>query len=174
MAKPTYAKLKLSSIIEPKVLEWNDQVIEVKQYVSIQDKLKMISEILGLAADDNRFYNIGKISVFRALKMLEYYTNLSITEKQKEDPIKLYDEITVSNFFNQVESLIPETELKAIEDILYDTVEQIYKYQNSAAGIMETISQDYSNLDLDAVKISQKLSDPEQLKLLKDVVTKLG
>ena len=174
MAKPTYAKLKLTSTIAPKELAWGDQTIEVKQYISIQDKLQMITEILGLAADDNRFYNVGRLKVFKTLKMLEYYTNLSITDKQKEDPVKMYDELTVSDFYDKVESLIPDVELNEINDILYDTVEQVYKYQNSAYGIMESISQDYSNLNLDATQISEKLSNKENVEFLNEVLTKMS
>ena len=174
MAKPTYAKLKLSSNINPKELEWGEQKIEVKQYLSIQDKLKMITEILGLTADDNRFYNVGRLKVFKALKMLEYYTNLSITDKQKEDPIKLYDELMVSDFFDAVENLIPDMELKEINDILYDTIDQVYKYQNSAYGIMEAVSQDYSNLDFDIEKLKNNLENKEGVEFLNQVLTKMG
>ena len=173
-AKPTYAKLKLTSTIAPKVLEWGDQKIEVKQYISIQDKLQMITEILGLSADDNRFYNVGRLKVFKELKMLEYYTNLSITDKQKEDPVKMYDELTVSGFYYAVYNLIPPSETEEVSYILADTVEQVYKYQNSAYGIMEAISQDYSNLNLDATKISEKLSNKENVEFLNEVLTKMG
>ena len=41
-------------------------------------------------------------------------------------------------------------------------------------GIMEQISADYSNLSLDATAIQQKLADPQNLELLKGVMTKLG
>ena len=174
MAKPTYAKLKLTSTIAPKVLEWGDQKIEVKQYISIQDKLQMITEILGLSADDNRFYNVGRLKVFKELKMLEYYTNLSITDKQKEDPVKMYDELTVSGFYYAVYNLIPASETEEVSYILADTVEQVYKYQNSAYGIMDAISQDYSNLNLDASKISEKLSNKENVEFLNEVLTKMG
>ena len=174
MGRPTYAKLKLTSNISPKELEWGEQKIEVKQYLSIQDKLKMITEILSLAADENRFYNVGKINVFKTIKIIEYYTNLSITDKQKEDFVKMYDELMVSDFFNAIETLIPDIELNEINDILYDTVEQIYKYQNSAYAIVESISQDYTNLDLDISNLTSKLENKEGLDFLNQVLTKMG
>jgi len=174
MAKPTYAKLKLTSTIAPKVLEWGDQKIEVKQYISIQDKLQMITEILGLSADDNRFYNVGRLKVFKELKMLEYYTNLSITDKQKEDPVKMYDELTVSGFYYAVYNLIPASETEEVSYILADTVEQIYKYQNSAYGIMESMTKDYDNLSFSAEQIAEKLSNKENVELLNNVLTKMS
>ena len=33
---------------------------------------------------------------------------------------------------------------------------------------------DYSNLDFDATQIQKKMADPENLKLVRDVLTKLG
>ena len=50
----------------------------------------------------------------------------------------------------------------------------IYTYRNSVLGILESISQDYSALNLDATEIQQKLADPDNMALLKQVLTKLG
>lgn len=174
MAKPTYAKLKLTSSISPKELEWNDQKIEIKQYIPIQDKLELVTEILNLTADDNRFYNVGKLRVFKILKILEYYTNLSITDKQKDDPTKMYDELMVSKFYNEVESLIPDNELEELNKILSDTIKQVYKYQNSAYGIMESISGDYSNLNFDIENLRKNISNKENVEFLNQVLTKMG
>ena len=116
MAKPTYTELKLSSDITPKELEWGDQKIEVKQYLSMQDKLTFIGDVLNSAADNNRFYAQGKVDMFFALKVIESYTNLLITDEQKANPIKLYDEIKASGFYDNVINLIPAEEI----DYLYD------------------------------------------------------
>ena len=50
----------------------------------------------------------------------------------------------------------------------------IYDQKNSAVGIVETIVNDYSAAEMDASAIQAKLSDPENLGLLKDILTKLG
>ena len=41
-------------------------------------------------------------------------------------------------------------------------------------GILENISTDYSNLNLDASAIQQKLADPENMELLRSILSKLG
>ena len=41
-------------------------------------------------------------------------------------------------------------------------------------GILENISADYSNLNLDATEIQSKLADPNNMALLRDVLSKLG
>ena len=54
------------------------------------------------------------------------------------------------------------------------SIDAIYAYQNSVMGILDTISTDYSNLNLDATEIQKKLADPENLDLLRSVMSKLG
>jgi hypothetical protein len=41
-------------------------------------------------------------------------------------------------------------------------------------GILDTVSEDYKNLEFDASKIQEHLADPENLTLLKSIMTKLG
>ena len=60
-----------------------------------------------------------------------------------------------------------------IEDIT-STIDAYYKYKNSALGILEAATTDYKNLDLEASDIQKKIADPDNLTLLKDVITKLG
>ena len=174
MAKPTYAKLKLTSEIAPKELTWGDQVIEVKQYLPIQDKLAFIGDVLNAAADENRFYAIGKVDMFFALKALEVYTNLSITDKQKENPAKMFDEIKASGFYDKVVALIPTEEIEYLYNIVIDTVEQVYKYQNSAYGIMDAMNTDYDKLNFDIEKLTKDIGNRENAQFLDQVLSKLG
>ena len=53
-------------------------------------------------------------------------------------------------------------------------IESYYKYFNSIFGILESINKDYQNLNLEATEIQKALSDPENMGLLRDILTKLG
>ena len=174
MAKISLTKLKLTPKELIKTFIWNEQEIEVKQYISIQDKLNMISEVLNLAADDNKFYNPGKLDMFFALKTIDYYTNLSITDKQKENFIKLYDNFISSGFYTEVFKTIPEDEIGYVYAIMKETADEIYKYQNSAYGILDAMNSDYDNLNFDIQKIMGNIQNKEGIKFLDDVMTKLG
>lgn len=174
MAKPTLNKLKLTQKNPVKIITFNEQEIEIKQYISIQDKLTMISEVLAAAADDNKFYNPGKLDMFFALKVIDYYTNLSITEKQRENFIKLYDDFMSSGFYTEVFHAIPEDEVGYVYTLMKESVDQIYKYQNSAYGILDAVNTDYNNLDLDIQKLAKNLNQKEGLELIDQVVSKLG
>lgn len=174
MAKVSFNKLGLTKNQDVKILKFNEMNIEVKQYLPINDKLKLIGDVINLSADENNFSNPVKIDMFTVIEIVEYYTNINFTEKQREDYAKLYDLIFGSGLWKQIESIIPECELVKVIDGVNRTVKCIYSYRNSVLGILDTISSDYTNLDLDASSIQQKLADPENMDLLKQVLDKLG
>ena len=172
--KPTFAKLGLKLENNIKTIVMNDQEIEVKQYLPINDKLDLIATVINLAADDNNFMNPVKMLVFMKLEIIFRYTNISFTEKQKEDLVKLYDILESNNIFNIIIEAIPKVEYKSIIDGVQECADAIYTYRNSAVGIIDSINQDYSMLDLDATALQKKIGDPENLKLLRSVLTQLG
>ena len=174
MAKVSFTKLGLKKNEEVGILHINEQDVEVKQYLPINEKLELISSVINSAADENNFSNPVKENVFLTLEILYHYTNINFTDKQKEDPVKLYDLVVSSGLVNKVTDLIPEEELDEIINGVAQSVKAIYTYRNSALGILESISQDYSALNLDATEIQQKLADPDNMALLKQVFTKLG
>lgn len=174
MAKVSLTKLGLKVNQDVKNIEFNEQTIEVKQYLPINEKLELISSVINSAADENNFSNPVKENVFLTLEILYHYTNINFTEKQKEDPVKLYDLVVSSGLVNKVTDLIPEEELNEVINGVAQSVKAIYAYRNSVLGILESISQNYSALNLDATEIQQKLADPDNMALLKQVLTKLG
>ena len=174
MAKVSFTKLGLKKNEEVGILHINEQDIEVKQYLPINEKLELISSVINSAADENNFSNPVKENVFLTLEILYHYTNINFTDKQKEDPVKLYDLVVSSGLVNKVTDLIPEEELDEVINGVAQSVKAIYAYRNSVLGILESISQDYSALNLDATEIQQKLADPDNMAFLKQVLTKLG
>lgn len=174
MAKVSFTKLGLKKNEEVGILHINEQDIEVKQYLPINEKLELISSVINSAADENNFSNPVKENVFLTLEILYHYTNINFTDKQKEDPVKLYDLVVSSGLVNKVTDLIPEEELDEVINGVAQSVKAIYTYKNSILGILESISQDYSSLNLDATEIQQKLADPDNMALLKQILTKLG
>ena len=174
MAKLAFTKLGLKVNDEIKTVEFNEQTVEVKQYLSVNEKLEVIAEVLNNSADDNNFANPVKVDVYTAIAVLETYTNISFTEKQKENVTKLYDIVVSTGFYNRVIEAIPHEEINFLTVAINDTIDAFYRYRNSVVGILENISTDYSNLNLDASVIQQKLADPENMELLRSILSKLG
>ena len=175
MAKVPFTKLGLTKNQEIKILNWNEQNIEIKQYLPINDKLNLVANVINNAHDsNNNFSNPVQVSVYTSLEILYAYTNINFTDKQKEDVAKLYDLVKSNGLLKTVIENIPTEEYEEIINGINDSINAIYSYQNSILGILDTLKTDYSNLDLDATAIQEKLADPENMQLLKDILTKLG
>lgn len=174
MAKIGFTKLSLKRKNEVKTITINNNQIEIKQYLPVNEKLDLIARVINGAHDQNNFPNPIKIEVIGTLEMIMAYTNISFTEKQKEDIPKLYDLLEENGVIKDIISQIPEDEYNFIIDGINKTVDAVYAYNNSILGILESVSQDYSNLDFDIQKLQNDIANPENLKLVKEVLTKLG
>ena len=177
MAKISYTKLGINKeeLNKVQTVEYNGQTIEVKQYLPVIEKSELITRVLNNSVDENNgYYNLLKMDMYLALEIVYAYSNISFTEKQKEDPMKLYDMLNASRVLNLIIGLIPEGEFYYLNKTVHEMANNIVAYRNSAMGIMERVTTDYSNLDLDASAIQKELADPNNMTLLKDILTKLG
>ena len=177
MAKISYTKLGINKeeLNKVQTVEYNGQTIEVKQYLPVIEKSELITRVLNNSVDENNgYYNLLKMDMYLALEIVYAYSNISFTEKQKEDPMKLYDMLNASRVLNLIIGLVPEGEFYYLNKTVHEMANNIVAYRNSAMGIMERITTDYSNLDLYASAIQKELADPNNMTLLKDILTKLG
>ena len=179
MAKVPFSKLdvKLNSrdlVVNHENSKGEAIQFEVKSYLPVKEKMDLVSNIINQSTDDNGFYNPMRVKLYTTLEVVYAYTNLTFTSKQKEDPFKLYDLLVSSGLYDTITSHICHEDLEELEGSIWETIKSIYSYRNSVMGILENISADYSNLNLDATEIQSKLADPNNMALLKDVLTKLG
>lgn len=170
MAKLAYSKLKLPTAPVPFKREWEGQEIEVREYLPIEEKLDLVQDIVNASVDNNGYYNPMKINMYLTVKVFFAMTNISITEKQMENIFKVYDSLMISEIYQ----IVPTEVYREIHSYVSEVIRSVYEYKNSAYGILDGISADYNNLNLDASKIQEELADPENLALLKGVLTKLG
>ena len=175
MAKISFSKLgvKVDSTVETFV--FNDQEIEVKMYLPMEEKLALVSNVLNECVEDAKFYNPGKIEVYLGLNIMYFYTNISFTDKQKENPLKLYDLVYSSGLLPKIRNeIIPFHELNIIDYTLDKTINAIYQYNNSALGLMDSFINNYDELKFDIDSLREGLADPENIGLLRAIMDKLG
>ena len=150
------------------------KILNLSSNSSFVGATKLISNVINFAHDENNYSNPVKVDVYTALEIMYAYTNINFTDKQKEDVTKLYDLIVSSGLYTKVLEAIPDNEYCNLLNAIKKSIDAIYAYQNSVMGILDTISTDYSNLDLDASEIQKKIGDPENMELLRSVLAKLG
>lgn len=123
---------------------------------------------------NNEFLNEFAFHMYMDLAIVFNYTNLSFTDKQKEDLYKLYDLLVGSGFIKELKKQVDCNQTDDLEVYTYETLNEYYKYHNSIYGIMDAMNQNYSNLSLDINELQDKISNPESLSLVKDILTKMG
>ena len=172
MARIPFTKLKCKINTNEIPVQIGEETIAVKQYLPIQEKLELIGKVIMQAHEqDENYSNPVKAGVYRDLEVIFAYTNISFTDKQKEDLPKLYDMLYSSGVITEVLKNIPEDEYMEIVFGVRDSIEAIYKYQNSVLGILDTIKTDYSNMKLDIDSLKKDITDPETLEFLKELLT---
>ena len=141
MAKVSFSSLKLQNKNDVQMVEFNNQKIEVKQYISVEEKHDLINIVLQKSFEEN-IYNLVKIDLYFHLYLVYLYTNINFTDKQREDEIKLYDLLASSGLLDSILSVIPEEEYEALYYYLEETKEEIAKFNTSALGMLSSLMAD--------------------------------
>ena len=161
--------------VDPVVVKINDIEVEVKDYLPVNEKLNLISRVLQqVAQNEYPFANPVQMDVYSALEIIYAYSNIEFSDEDKENPAELYVTLETQGIINTIIAKIPEVEYKFLMEGITASIDAFYNYRNSVRGLLEDITTDYSNLNLDAEGIKDKIADPKNLTLLKDVMTKLG
>lgn len=171
MAKVNLTKLNKIKSLDPIDIKIGEETISVVQYLPLEKKLALIQSIIEQAGNNEEgFYNIVKLTVFYAIEMLRAYTNISFTEKQLEEPQKLYDIIVLNNIWETVKDSIPEKERDYIWDNTCALAREITNYNHSALGILKMVRADYGETDFNIASIMENIKDPETLGLMKEIL----
>lgn len=141
MANVSFNNLKLSTNKEVKIAEFNNTKIEVLQYLPVEDKNDLIQITMQKSFMDGYFNEILLDAYFH-LNIIYLYTNLNITEKQREDELKLYDKIYSSGLLETILGQLPEDEYKYLFNMLQEQTKDFLTYKNSAAAVVQSFIQD--------------------------------
>ena len=171
MVKVSLTKLNKIKSLDPIDIKIGEETISVVQYLPLEKKLTIMQNIIEQAGNNEEgFYNIVKLTVFYTIEMLRAYTNISFTEKQLEEPQKLYDIIVLNNIWETVKDSIPEKERDYIWDNTCALAREITDYNHSALGILKMVRADYGETDFNIASIMENIKDPETLGLMKEIL----
>lgn len=169
MAKVSYANLKLKTKEEIKEFDFNGSKIEVLQYLPLQDKIDLI-DITCQKAREDRLYSPIKIDVYFHLHLVYLYTNLTFTEKQREDEYKLYDCLMSNGLIDGVLMNMNKKEYESLLDLLNQKIEDELKYNTTAAAILNQLITDLPKNAEAAKKIMDEF-DPKKYQAVVDFAT---
>ena len=141
MAKVSYANLKLKVDNSVKTFDFNGNQIEVLQYLPVEDKYDLIMITLQ-KAKENGIYNDLKLDMYFALHIVYMYTNLSFTDKQKENEPKIYDTLKSNGFFDKLLPIIPESEYDDLISSMKQIMQDELEYNTTAAAVIKNLISD--------------------------------
>lgn len=138
MAKVSFSTLKMKVQEHSKVIYIEDKEVEVFQYIPAEDKYDLIMITLQ-ECKEGGIYNSYKKEIFFNLNLIYMYTNLSFTDKQKEDYLKLYDILESNGVFNAVIAAMSEGEYENLLIWMDEVQNDLLVYENSFAGVVNNL-----------------------------------
>ena len=159
----SYASMKLKVNSAVKEVELDSGIkIEVLNYLPIDEKYNLI-EITLQKAYENGIYNPVKLDMYFALNLVYLYSNISFTDKQREDENKLYDVLQSNGVLDKIIDAIDDEEYNYLYTLLVETEEKRNEYSKSLIGIVNAMS---NTISQDGEKLNEIVNqfDPNQFK----------
>lgn len=141
MGKISYANMKLKVNNDIKTFDFNGNEVEVLSYLPIEDKFDLVMVTLQQSLI-NGIYNSIKLEMYFNLNLAYMYTNISFTEKQKEDAEKIYNVLKTNGFFDKMIEIIPDEEYEELIGYIEEEIEKNMRYNTSAAAVVKSVIND--------------------------------
>ena len=166
MAKTTYAGMKLKVNTQPKEIDFNGNQFEVLQYLPIEDKYDLIMVALQKCYEEG-IYNPIKKDMYFHLYLVYMYTDISFTDKQKEDEEKLYNALESNGVITEVIKNIPEEEYNKLFEYMDELIEERMRYSLSSAAMISNVINTLPEKAQEAVDALNGF-DPDKFKAVQD------
>lgn len=142
--KVSFANLKLKiQDISHEVQFSNDNgqtiAFSVIDYLPIQDKLDLVNIAIAKSRDGYNNINRYLAKELMNLYIVIMYTNISFTEKQKENEYKLYDILKSNQVIETVIKAMPQQEYLELQTLLEMLIEDEKNMNKSIAGAINNL-----------------------------------
>lgn len=141
MAKVTFASMKLKVDETVNSFDFNGSTIEIKKYLPIEDKNDLV-QIALQKAEENGIYNDIKLDMYFNLNIVYLYTNISFTEKQRENESKLYDQMQSNGLIAAVIAHMDADEYQSLLDYMDNIKNDRLQYSTTAGAVIQSIIND--------------------------------
>lgn len=138
------------------------QAINIKQYLSTQDKIKMIIAIQDECLNTEIISQPKLDAYFNALIIVNY-TDIEIENFEVDSLIELYDYFEINDYMKIIINAIPKNEYEALIEYLKNTINDYNRYKASILGavegivsiapaLMEKVNEISKDIDMNALK----------------------
>ena len=162
-----YKDLNLHTDNDMYFIEVQGKKINVKKYLPINDKKDLIEITLQKAEQVDGTYNEILIDMYFNLHLVYLYTDIVFTDEDREDEMKLYDELESSGILERILDKIPDEEYNTLMDYLKAMRKEISSYKHSAAAMVQKLIVDLPKNAEAAAKIVEDFN-PEKYREVVD------
>lgn len=174
MGNIAFKELNLDTNVNYEEINIGDIKLQIRDYLNVSEKARMIQFIVDGALDDNTgCFSPLRVNVYFDIGLCVWYAGIVFDENDIVNIEKVYDILTSNGVIQRITNAIPEDEFELIKDLAQETIDDIAKYNSSAAGIIRNMTVDADGLGnqieglLDKIKNAEGL---ETLSVIKDVV----
>lgn len=162
--------------VESAIVDLGEGVqFEVSKYLPISHKGELITFVVNGAIDPNTgCFSPLRTEVFFTVGLVKWYTTIEFSEEELLNIGDTYDKLEVSGLVDKITDIIPEDELKFMQELVKDTTADITRYNNSFAGMMTAMSGEASSLDDQLTEILNKIKNKEGMELLSVIKEEMG
>ena len=152
-----------------------DTTVTVRLYLPIAEKTELIQFVVNGALDDNTgCFSPLRVEVCFGIAMCKWYSDIEFTDEMLVDIGEIYDLLDSNGVISQVINCIPPEERKFMEELVNDTMADIARYNNSAAGIIQSMNFNAEGLNNQLQEVIKKVEHKEGLELLASIKDMVG
>lgn len=165
MAKVPFTKLYTKEDLgKINTFEWMGEIIEVKQYLPIEEKLQILEMIINNCLKEDLIINPLEVSSNLETLLVIYYTNISFTETQKDkNALKTYNILREIGLIDKIKQYIPEQELRFLEESVNKIIDSMIRHLTSLPTIIENIIAKGKNSEIDLNKVKDEILQNEDV-----------
>lgn len=168
-----YSDLGLKVDNSYKTINWNGHSIEIFNYLPIEYKYDLVMITLQEAKEDGYYSPLKLDLYFHVNLFLLYVRNINVSEEEKADKVKLYNELVSSGLMDTVIENIEEREYNEVFNYLAETRMTKEQYGRSAAALVKAFIEDLPGNAEKAMDIIKDFN-PDQMKELINLADTLG
>lgn len=156
------------------VIECMGAEIEVKDVIPMQDKIDLIQFVVDNTVDmlTGTFSPI-RFEIWFTIAVCKWYADIEFDEEDLRNVTETYDALDFSGLADEIADTMNQNERAYLEQTVRETIQDIGRFNTSAAGIIHSMSNSATGLDDQITELLKKVKDGEgleQLAAIKDVV----
>lgn len=136
MSKVAFNKLGLSKNSSFKEVEFNEQKIEVSQYLDIGLKSTLVNAAVRYSVIKGIVDEI-LVDAYLHIFIVEHYTNINFTPKQKENILDTFDILESNGFFNVIIGAMNPAEYEYLFSMAKKLTANLNEYNRTIVSLAE-------------------------------------